>query len=148
MKQAGLKLAAAALGVVPLIPGYALTRWPELIQGDAALAGILLGLAVLAYFYLTAKRLEKKLPGWGGVLLLSAFGFVMLVLLVTQEVAVGRYWSGLLGLLPQAYFVPVDGLSARLLAGGTIYGWMAPMTGYFLQVLLTVIGGNVKLLRK
>lgn len=147
MKRAGLKLALLALGALPVLPGYALSRWPQLIQGDRKLADILIGLMVMAYFFFVVKWAVKKLPGWTSALLLSAVGLLMLVLLLVQEVAIGHFWGGLLGLLPQVYFVPVDGLSVKLLAGGVSYSWMAPMTGYFLQVLLTVIGGNVKLLR-
>lgn len=148
MKRAGLKLALLLLGAVPLVPGFLLTRWQEqIIKGDEMLAGILIGLAVLAYFYFIAKWAGKKLPGWPAMLLLSACGFVMLVLLVVQDVALSAPLGGLLGQLPQMYFVPINGLCLKLLAGGASYSWMAPMTGFFLQVLLSVIGGNVKMLR-
>lgn len=148
MKRTLFKLALILLGAVPLVPGYLLMRWPEqIIRGDQALAGILIGLIVLAYFFFISKWAVKKIPGWSSILLLSACGLLMLILLVIQEVAIGSYWSGLLGLLPQAYFVPVNGLCLKVMAGGAAYSWMAPMTGYFLQVLLSVIGGNVKMLR-
>ena len=47
-------------------------------------------------------------------LLLSAFGLLMLLLVLYQELVMGRYWLNLLGAAPQLYFLPLLSLGFTL----------------------------------
>lgn len=104
MKKA---LPLLGLGVVPLIPGL-LLMWaiPTLPSAVVSLLPVLSVLFLLVWGLAAYKLCDPS----GGILRqalpLCAFGLLMLLLTLIQELAVGHYWEGPLGLLPQAFFLP------------------------------------------
>lgn len=148
MKKLWPQLRLFLLGMVPLIPGYILDQRSELIREDMGTARVLIGAAILLFSLAAARRESKNTGGIRLLVLFNAFGFVMLALLCVQLLGPGDYWSNFAGDLTRWYFLPVSGVSRFLLAGGGAYEWMAPMAGFFMQVLLSAIGGNVRLMRR
>jgi len=149
MKRAWPQLRLLLLGAVPLLPGCALEKWGRFIAGDRSLAGVLVGVGVLVFFYVAAQRAARRgEKGFRPLALLNGFGLLMLVLVCVQLVGAGDYWPNLAGDLSRWFFLPVMGISSNLLMRGASYGWMAPMAAWFLQALLSAIGSNVRLLRK
>ena len=119
------------LGVVPLIPGL-LLMWaiPALPSAAVSLLPVLSVLFLLVWGLAAYKLCDPS----GGILRqalpLCAFGLLMLLLTLVQELAVGHYWDGPLGLLPQAFFLPwqalvsaVESLLSAAVAVYTVYTW-------------------------
>lgn len=104
------------LGFVPLVIGYALNyamlSWP--LYGwklNIISAALLLLWGLLAY----CAAAPGKSPAVQA-LLMCAFGILMLLLVLCQELVFGQYWPGVVGLSTQMYFLPLMSLSSGLLA--------------------------------
>lgn len=104
------------LGFMPLVIGYALNyamlSWP--LYGwklNIISAALLLLWGLLAY----CAAAPGKSPAVQA-LLLCAFGILMLLLVLCQELVSGQYWPGVVGLSTQMYFLPLMSLSSSLLA--------------------------------
>lgn len=104
------------LGFMPLVIGYALNyamlSWP--LYGwklNIISVALLLLWGLLAY----CAAAPGKSPAVQA-LLLCAFGILMLLLVLCQELVFGQYWPGVVGLSTQMYFLPLMSLSSSLLA--------------------------------
>lgn len=104
------------LGFMPLVIGYALNyamlSWP--LYGwklNIISVALLLLWGLLAY----CAAAPGKSPAVQA-LLLCAFGILMLLLVLCQELVSGQYWPGVVGLSTQMYFLPLMSLSSSLLA--------------------------------
>ena len=102
------------MGIVPLITGFILMAWliPALPAAGLRLLPVLSVLLLLAWGFAAYKLFDPSGNIPGQALLLCAFGLLMLLLTLIQELAVGHYWDGPLGLLPQAFFLPWHALAS------------------------------------
>jgi len=70
------------------------------------------GIIMLFIWFLAGKRsvelVEKRMEA---VLLLNAPAFVVLLLLLFQEIVLERYWSSIIGIATQMFYLPFLGLS-------------------------------------
>lgn len=103
-------------GILPLLAGILFHCLLLFLPVGSSLM-LLLALALLAAWVYLAYRVSK--PQKNPIIqafLLSAFGVVMLVLALCQELVLGRYWLNFLGLAPQLYFLPFVPLAAMGMA--------------------------------
>lgn len=98
------KVRLLLLGLLPLIAGYILNF---LILNTAV---PILGLNIIFLLFWAYLCYRFAEPG-RSVLIQSlcacAVGFVMLALILFQEIAVGAYWPNFLGFASQIYFLPL-----------------------------------------
>lgn len=107
-------IALLLLGILPLPLGYALNFVIlSLPSSSILLSAVSIGFLLL--WVLLARRVSAR-EGRPIVqaLLLSAFGLLMLLLVLYQELVMGRYWLNLLGAAPQLYFLPLLSLGFTL----------------------------------
>lgn len=102
------------LGIVPLILGFI---WDRLIlHGALFLAGAVVGLVLLLLWGYAAYKLSD--PAKNPVLqalLMCAFGLLMLLLVLYQELVRGAYWMNCIGMATQLFFLPMLGFGYWLL---------------------------------
>ena len=117
MKRNGI---LAAAGLLPLVAGYlvngAMLSVPSIPGGSWCLLG---GVLLILWGRLAYGLADPGRCALLQALLLSAVGLGMLALVLYQELARGAYWSNLVGIGSQLYFLPFLSL-ASLLFGGLI----------------------------
>lgn len=95
-----------AAGIVPLILGF-LLHWMILALPNTAVVTLPLSVVLLAAWGFAAFKLSD--PAGSAALqafLMCALGLVILLLLLYQELVVGAYWGGWIGLGTQLFFLP------------------------------------------
>ncbi|MBC5730530.1 hypothetical protein [Pseudoflavonifractor hominis] len=107
-------IALLLLGILPLPLGYAL-NFVILSLPSSSILLYAVSIGFLLLWVLLARRVSAR-EGQPIVqaLLLSAFGLLMLLLVLYQELVMGRYWFNLLGAAPQLYFLPLLSLGFTL----------------------------------
>lgn len=98
------KVRRFALGFLPLMTGYLLNF---LILNTVAPILLLNVLFLLLWTYLCYRFAEPGRNALLQSLCICAVGFVMLALVLFQEIGMGEYWPNAIGFASQIYFLPL-----------------------------------------
>lgn len=94
------------VGILPLILGF-LFNWLMRLLPINRFVYILLGLLLLLIWGYCSFKLSD--PAKNSILqafFMCAFGLLMLILVLCQEVIFGAYWNNVIGLATQMFFLP------------------------------------------
>ena len=100
------------LGMLPLAVGY-LRNYLLMLLPFPLFFGSLVPL--LLWAWLSGKMADLSENIWMQALLLNAFGLLMLLLTLLQELLLGGYWQNVLGLFSQVFFLTGLPLASVLL---------------------------------
>ena len=103
------------VGMVPLILGFLLNGVMQTspISGFIWLA--LSFLLLIAWGYLAFKVSNPAHNSMMQALLMCAFGLVMLLFVLYQELVMGAYWGNIIGVGTQMYFLPWVALASLVI---------------------------------
>ncbi|MHA6253090.1 hypothetical protein [Oceanobacillus sp. CAU 1775] len=110
------KMILLLLGFIPLIIGFLMNSW-IIDNPDSVLPSNLIGIIflvlwiVVGFISFTFEKSQLK-----SFLIVHLPAIAMFVLLMYQEMIVGGYWSNLLGVATQFYFMPMIGLAHSLIS--------------------------------
>jgi len=133
-----------AMGGLPIPLGFylnhqAATEWRYVIP-TGMLTRVGVGVLVLwfALGWASDKFVGSKLEA---LLYVNALAAVMLVLVLFQQVVIGQFWAGPVGLMPQWFYLPMMFLAAHTLAVFGV-GGMAVVTAvsFGLMVMVSALG--------
>lgn len=100
------------VGIIPLILGF-LLNWLILTFPIIGSVYIFLGLLFLALWeYCSFKLADAQKNSILQAFIICAFGLLMLILVLYQELIAGAYWSNVIGLGTQMFFLPWLSLAA------------------------------------
>lgn len=104
----------ALCGFIPLILGYVF----NFVMLNLHINGMLMlfvGAALLLLWgYLAYKVADAGKSCAIQALILNAVGLIMLLLVLYQEIVMGQYWSGFVGLAGQLYFLPLLSIASTV----------------------------------
>ena len=127
------------LGCLPFVCG-GLMDWYMMQNEEARLPFFIIGVlflvlwSAIAFLMLPHMENTKKTVRW-----LNAVGFVVLLLLLVQDLVVGAYWTNFLGRWTQYYYLPMLYIGFQLLNGSLIGSYVI---SYALMVVVSVMGCN------
>ena len=102
------------LGLTPFVLGFLMNSW--LIQNpDSVLPFKLIGFIFLAFWVTVgfiSYKIEKTLLKSAVIAHLPAL--LMLSLIMYQEIIVGQYWSNIIGIAAQFFFLPLINISSSV----------------------------------
>lgn len=100
------------VGIIPLFLGF-LLNWLMTILPITGFVSILLGLLLLLVWGYCSFKLSS--PTQNFILQafsMCAFGLLLLILVLCQEIIVGAYWNNVIGFATQMFFLPWISLAA------------------------------------
>ena len=104
------------LGVLPLVLGF-LLNWAMMILPISRIFYILLSILLLVgWGYLSFKVSSPSSNPFIQALLMCSFGLLMLMLVLYQELVIGRYWGNLIGSGTQFFFLPWLSLASTIIS--------------------------------
>ena len=140
------RIALLLMGFFPLLLiGYGLNHLIMTALYYNAVVYLLIGIAVLAVWF-AFGMLSAKLTGSKkeAVLLLNAPAFLVLLLILVQELILRAYWMNIIGVATQMFYLPLLPLSftlARVLPGVLMVGpWLASAIAFALLVGASCLG--------
>jgi len=101
------KLKSLLWGTLPLVAGYLINYFISNISFSRTintLSGIIF---LFTWFFVSLKISKPSIKPIIQSVLFCSFGFIMLVLVLYQEIYLGRYWMNLLGSASQIFFLPL-----------------------------------------
>lgn len=134
------------LGLLPLAVGY-LINYVLMLLPFPLFFGSLLPL--LLWAWLSGRMADSSENALLQALLLNAFGLVMLLLALLQELVLGAYWENILGLFSQLFFLTGLPLASVLLRPLTSTASLWPFYGAsWLFLFLASLAGILLYRRK
>ena len=108
------KMTLILLGFIPLVLGFIMNSW-ILENPDSVLPFKLIGFAFLAFWVIVGFfgfKFEKTLVK--STLIAHIPALLALLLIMYQEIILGQFWSNLLGMATQFYYLPLVNISASV----------------------------------
>ena len=108
------KMTLILLGFIPLVIGFIMNSW-ILDNPDSVLPLKLIGFIFLAFWVIVGFigfKFERTLLK--SVVIAHLPALIMLLLIMYQEVILGQFWSNLLGMATQFYYLPLVNISASV----------------------------------
>ena len=134
------------LGLMPLAVGY-LMNYVLMLLPFPLFFGSLLPL--LLWAWLSGRMADSSESALLQALLLNAFGLLMLLLVLLQELILGAYWENILGLFSQLFFLTGLPLASVLFRSLTATTSLWPFYGAsWLFLYLTSLAGILFYRRK
>lgn len=137
--QVEKRMIALGIGLLPFLAGYMLETL-ALAQPDAMLPYKLIALICLLLWALAGWALCGKAPISKVSAAVHGPAFLVLALLICQELISGHYWHNALGILTQLYYLPVLALT-HMLTAWTHVLWPAYMSAFLLMYAAFYAGG-------
>jgi len=106
------KLLLVLIGLIPFVLGFAMNSW-LMNNPNSILPFRLLGILFLVFWvwvgFITCKY--AKTP-YHSAVILHLPAFLVLLLIMYQDIVLEEYWSNLLGLATQFYYLPLINISS------------------------------------
>lgn len=109
-------LCLIAVGISPLFLGFLMNWLVQTAPSLFAFPTVLTVLLLLAWGYCSYKLTTPAKNFLLQAFAMCAFGLVMLILAVYQELRMGEYWQNLIGLGSQFFFLPWISLGAKIIS--------------------------------
>lgn len=114
------------LGFLPLLVGIVIS-W---LASAGAVTGVLpywiINVALLAVWFLIGFYILRGIPRGRALLLLHAGTITALTLIIIQEMIVGKYWNGWMGLAANYFYMPMTSVASwiqsRIFGGSKVVG--------------------------
>lgn len=108
------KMTLFLLGLIPLVIGFIMNSW-ILDNPGSVLPFKLIGFIFLAFWVIVGFigfKFERTLLK--SVVIAHLPALIMLLLIMYQEIILGQFWSNLLGMATQFYYLPLVNISASV----------------------------------
>ena len=110
------KMILFLLGLIPFVFGFLMNSW--LMQNqNIVLASKLIGIIFLIFWILVGFitfKLEKT--PLKSAIIINLPAFLILLLIIYQEIILAQYWSNIFGLATQFYYLPLINISSFLIS--------------------------------
>jgi len=144
------KLILFFLGLIPFVLGFLINSW--LMQNqNLVFPSKLIGLIFLSFWLLigfATSEFEKTLLK--STLIVNLPAFLMLLLIMYQEIILGHYWANIIGIAAQFYYLPLINIASSVyrifsfLTSGITYTRWVCLVGFLLMFASYYLGGYLK----
>lgn len=124
-------------GLLPLGVGY-LLNWYMYLHQETFPPLFLVGAAFLVVWFLLARKMNKKVMRTGTVMLCQNSAAVLAIILLGVQALAGGFQEGLLGILPQMFYMPMLYFSYCFFNWMGLFGMYAAC--FLLMVLVSFLG--------
>ena len=129
------------LGFLPLVLGF-LLNWMMALPIPGIFYTLLSILLLVGWGYLSFKVSSPSSNPFLQALLACSFGLLMLMLVLYQELVMGRYWGNLIGSGTQFFFLPWLSLASTIISPlmHTVRMWLMYVTVWIGLFISSCIG--------
>lgn len=145
------RLVLVLLGLIPLALGFWMNSW-MMNNPNNMLPYKLIGIVFLVFWFMIGfitYNFEKTPLKSAAIANLPAL--LMLIVIIFQELVLGKYWMNLFGAATQFYYLPVVNISGSiqrifsfLIPGLVINMWSTFLIGFFLMISSYCLGSRLK----